>query len=137
MITLNKYTRTYLTAALGFAVLILLLIGVTALVNDEAKTNEPASASASKVSSIQITAIGFEPAAIKVKRGTKIIWTNSDKSAHQVVSNPHPLHTSLAELKSEILNHQQSYEYTADKTGSFNYHDEIDPTRNGQLEVIN
>lgn len=87
------------------------------------------------VAEVRITAQGFEPSVISVKKGTKITWVNDDDKMHQVVSNPHPSHEGLSGLKSEILNNEQTYEYTAGQTGSYGYHDEINPIINGTIEV--
>ncbi len=89
----------------------------------------------SATASISITAAGFEPAVLSVKKGTKIRWTNNDKAMHQVIANPHPSHDSLPGLKSEILNEGQTYEYVAGQSGSFGYHDEVNPTINATVEV--
>ena len=90
-----------------------------------------------RIAEIQITLTGFEPASISVKKGTKIIWTNTDEAMHQLASNSHPSHQDIPGLKSEILNNGQTYEYKADKSGSYGYHDEINPTLNGTIEVQN
>src|SRR6185437_12050418 len=84
---------------------------------------------------VNITNKGFEPATVVVHQGTTITWSNSDVSLHQVASNPFPKDDSLPSLKSEILNNNQTYQFTADKTGSFSYHDELRPTLNGTIVV--
>src|SRR5215218_8833168 len=56
---------------------------------------------------IHITKSGFEPATLSVKQGTKVIWTNSEDTLHQIAANPYPKGTSLPGLKSEILNNAQ------------------------------
>lgn len=84
---------------------------------------------------ISITSDGFVPATLVVKRGTTIIWTNTDTALHQIQANPHPTGASLPSLKSELLNAQQTYEYIAGTTGTFHYHDHVNPTSNGVIEV--
>ena len=90
---------------------------------------------AARTALVRITKTGFEPATISVKKGTKVIWTNTDSGLHQVASNPYPKDTDLPGLKSEILNNTQAYEYTANTTGTFSYHDQLNPTINGTLVV--
>ena len=87
------------------------------------------------IASVRITKDGFQPATLSVKQGTKIIWTNADGTMHQVAANPYPKGTDLTSLKSEILNNDQTYTYTADTVGSFGYHDQLAPTINGTLIV--
>jgi plastocyanin len=85
--------------------------------------------------SIMITSDGFEPATLAVEKGTRIIWTNSDTRPHQLQANPHPTGKSLPSLRSEILNNKQTFHYMANETGSFGYHDHLNPTINGNLDV--
>lgn len=87
------------------------------------------------VAVVYITNKGFQPGTIVVHQGTKVVWTNNDDTLHQVASNPFPKDDGLPSLKSEILNNDQTYQFTADKTGSFNYHDELRPTLNGTIVV--
>lgn len=110
--------------------LVLLVSFLIAAVMFDSKT-----ALAPVVAQITITKDGFIPAALSVEKGTKIVWTNTDSVQHQIQANPHPTGDSLPGLKSKVLNSNQTYEYTADTTGSFNYHDHLNPTANGTLEV--
>lgn len=116
------------------AIIALLLIStLIALVTKEDVKYPPVTQQ--PVAQIQITKNGFVPGTLVVKKGTKVVWTNTDGKMHQVQANPHPNGESLPSLKSEILNNTQTYEYTADTVGSFGYHDHLNPTTNGTLEV--
>ncbi len=139
---LKTYTRTRpnrskaLFAALLIAVIVLVSTIVTLLiltVRETPTTSPPQTTQAT--AEVSITKDGFVPAALSVKKGTKIIWTNSDGATHQLQANPHPTGKSLPGLKSEILNNKQTYSYTANKAGSFGYHDHLSPTMNGSLDV--
>ena len=85
--------------------------------------------------SVLITPAGFVPASLTIMQGTKVTWTNQDDKLHQVAANPHPAGTDLPGLRSEILNRTQTYTYTANKTGSFGYHDQLNPSVNGTIDV--
>ena len=117
-------------ALLAFVVFIALIVSVAAFVNQKQQ-----SAKGSRVAEVRITSKGFEPATLVVKSGTKITWTNDDKKPHQVVSNPYPKGGDLPNLRSEILNDDQTYTYTADKLGDFGYHDQLRPTINGTITI--
>lgn len=79
---------------------------------------------------------GFNPATIKVKAGTVVIWKSTDSESHRVVSNPHPTHGDLPGLDSKSnIGPDDTYSYTFDKVGTYKYHDELDPTRNGTVVV--
>lgn len=124
----KKKQRIYALAALGA---FLVLIGAVSLLAVSHKN----STSAERVAEIRITPKGFEPSTLTVKKGTKITWTNSDNTLHQVAANPYPTGKNLPGLKSEILNDAQQYTYVANKAGSFGYHDQLKPTVNGVIVI--
>lgn len=97
---------------------------------------EDSSEEFAKVAEVTITADGFEPATLLVEPGTKVIWTNTDDELHQVAANPHPTSEELPDLKSEILNEGQTYDFIAGQSGEFGYHDYQNPTTNGTLIVV-
>jgi len=85
---------------------------------------------------VQITADGFEPATLSVAPGTTVTWVNADDAPHQVASNPHPEHTDLSGLdSSQPIAAEQSYSFTFNETGTFGYHDHLQPTTNGMITV--
>lgn len=119
-----------LFASVGLLALLLISFLVAIFIQDDSEKTV-----STGVAQIQITKDGFLPATIAVDKGTKIIWTNSDKTTHQIQANPHPTGDSLPGLRSEILNSEQTYEYIADSPGTYGYHDHISPTTNGTIEV--
>ncbi len=77
---------------------------------------------------VEITEKGFVPATLQVKKGTIVTFTNNDKSAHQPAVDPHPSHDSLAGFDSQTkLEKGQSYSFFFDKTGTWTYHDHLNP----------
>jgi plastocyanin len=121
------------TVLLGFALLVVAVFGVTVITNHTNHTTSPKNEVA--VATVRITDHGFEPATLAVKVGTKVTWTSADHSLHQVVTNPFPVGGKPSNLKSAILNSDQTYTYVASTAGSFNYHDQMNPTVNGTLVV--
>ncbi len=90
-----------------------------------------------RVAKVTVTAGGFVPATLSITKNTKVIWTNGDNKLHRIQANPHPTGDSLPGLKSEVLANGHTYEYTFTKTGTYAYHDFINPTTNGTIEVHN
>lgn len=77
---------------------------------------------------VEISSNGFEPQTIKVKRGQTVMWLNSDSRPHQIASDPYPTNETLPSLNSEEpLAEGESYTATLDETGTFTYHDELNP----------
>ena len=139
---LRTYARTKPKQAIpliaGTALIALLLLSTLIAVvmqKDDTKPTQPVAVAEQRTAVVSITKDGFLPATINVQKGTKITWTNNDDKPHQLQANPHPTGESLPGLKSEIINNKQTYEYTADTAGTFGYHDQLNPTTNGTIQV--
>ncbi len=85
---------------------------------------------------VKITDKGFEPTSLTVKKGTVVIWKASGNTKPVVVAaNPYPTNDSLEGLKSEQLGSGAEYRYKFNESGTFNYHDNLNPTVNGTVIV--
>lgn len=115
-------------------ILLALVIGLFIYKNKHQNKNHPEQAQ-TPIAQIRITSKGFEPATLSAKPGTLIIWTNLDEHPHVVASNPYPKDDGLSGLKSGLLNNGQTYEFRANKSGTFGYHDDLSPTINGSLNI--
>jgi plastocyanin len=117
----NNKKRLILIAA-AVAVAILLISIVVMLISksgSDVDAEEP-------TASVKITDEGFVPATIKIKKGQDIAWVNNRESAHQVFADQ----SSAPGLDSaEPLTEGDSYIYTFEKTGTFNYYDPLDPSQ--------
>jgi amicyanin len=65
---------------------------------------------------VTIQGFAFAPAALTVKAGTTVTWTNQDADAHTVTSVG-----DTGPLGSAALNTGQSYSYTFTKAGTYKY----------------
>jgi len=79
---------------------------------------------------VTIKGFAFVPAAITVKAGTTVTWTNQDSDAHTVTSQ----HDS-GPLGSTALNTGQSYSYTFTKPGTYSYLCTIHPFMTATVTV--
>jgi plastocyanin len=84
---------------------------------------------------IQISASGFTPSKLTIKRGTTVVWQNADATPHIVASNPYPANDSLPGLRSKSIPTNGSYTFTPSAVGTINYHDDLTPTHNGVIVV--
>lgn len=130
-ITNKKYT------AIGLAVLLVLVVGLAVVLksnnNSKTKTNQ---AQEVRQATIQITAQGYLPQELTVKKGTEITWVNADSSPHKLVPNTAGTSTETNKgLESQDLGPGQSHTYTANTTGSYNYYDNANPTATGTITV--
>ena len=71
---------------------------------------------------ISLKNIMFDPKNIKISKGTKVTWTNSDSVSHYVNTDSHPAHTYILDMNSKELKQGDSYSYTFDKAGIYPYH---------------
>lgn len=108
-----------------FVVLISGCYGPSANVNttvvQSGETPAPGSAS-----SVEITNFAFNPATITVPRGTTVVWTNSDNTAHTVTGSG---------FDSGTLDPGQTFSRTFNNAGTFEYGCSIHPTMRGEIVV--
>jgi plastocyanin len=94
-----------------------------------APSNAPVSAVATN--SVSIKNFAFSPSRITVKPGTKVTWVNHDEDAHTVSFQ------SSLKVSSNPLQGNQSFSYTFEKPGTYNYICSIHPFMHGTVIVAN
>ena len=79
---------------------------------------------------VDIKGLAFKPSVIKIARGTKVTWTQSDSISHTVTSTiPGNV------LNSPVLSNGQTYSYTFNDDGTFEYICSIHPSMKGTVIV--
>ena len=79
---------------------------------------------------ITITNSSFNPSVLTIKAGTTVTWINKANGTMDVTSD-----NGL--FSSGNLSTGQSFNYTFDNTGTFQYHSSINPSITGQILVSN
>jgi amicyanin len=82
--------------------------------------NEPAE--------VKIDNFKFAPAPIKVKQGEVVTWVNHDDIPHSIV-------VSALQVHSHVLDSDQTFAYTFEKAGVYNYICGLHPFMKGQVVV--
>jgi amicyanin len=77
---------------------------------------------------VRIDGMRFEPATIKVKPGTTVTWVQNS-------SMPHTVNGGMDNMRSSTLYNGQSYSFTFDETGSFDYVCDFHPSMKGSVIV--
>ena len=99
----------------------------------ETQNNSQTTATSAQTSpqqySISIKSFAFSPAALNIKAGDTVVWTNEDSVAHTVTSD------SGSELDSQYLSRGQSYSHTFSAAGTFAYHCTPHPGMKGTIVV--
>ena len=65
---------------------------------------------------VSVTNYSFQPSVIKIKKGAKVTWKNSDGASHTVTSDQGTY------LDSPLLKQNETYEKIFDTSGVFRYH---------------
>ena len=80
-------------------------------------------------SAVKIDNFAFVPAAITVKAGTTVTWTNNDEEPHSVVSSEEPMRSPTLAGKANTFSH------TFSQPGRYAYNCGIHPFMHGTVEV--
>jgi plastocyanin len=75
---------------------------------------------------IAIQNFAFSPQTITVAAGTKVTWTNEDSAPHQIKSDT---------FNSNNLNTGESFSFTFDQVGTYDYICSIHPSMTGKIIV--
>jgi len=83
---------------------------------------------------------GVSPSPVKVKAGGSIKWVNNSSAKIQIGSDPHPTHTTNAQITGsqfviELAPGQSSDSVKVTKTGTWGYHDHLNPVVRGKVVV--
>jgi plastocyanin len=77
----------------------------------------------------------YYPSPLTITRGTMVVWTNKDSSLHTVTSGL-PEQGSVGDLfDSGIISPEETFSYTFDKPGTFDYSCTLHPFMHGQVIV--
>jgi plastocyanin len=129
METDNKHTNwPAFFLIIAFVVVVAVLVGFLYFNKQKEESNSSKKTTQSVVAAaVSITRDGFVPATIQIKKGNQVTWTNNDTNPHQVITDPHPSHTNLKNLDGDPLAAGESFTFTFEKTGTYGYHDEMNP----------
>lgn len=82
----------------------------------------------SNVIDVEIGDSSFKPETITIKKGTTVRWTQKDSAKHTVTSDD-------LSFSSELLSKSETWSYTFNEAGTFNYHCAIHPSMKGTVIV--
>ena len=134
----DKSASRTIKLVIGLLILLVIAALISLAINNNSskKTNNAAKSVTPRLAYVKISDAGFSPATLSVTKGTVVIWQAKDNSKTVVVaSNPYPSDNDLKSLKSTQLGSGASYRYQFNTTGTFNYHDDLNPTVNGSVVV--
>ena len=77
---------------------------------------------------VGITATGFSPPAVTIQNGDRVVWTNNDKTSHQIVADD-------GSFKSPVIQPGTKWDHVFTTAGTFPYHDAGQPAKHGTVVV--
>jgi amicyanin len=96
------------------------------------RTNPTTVVPAADANSVSISNYSFNPATLKVKKGTKVTWTNHDTARHDIVMDAGQAANGPS---SKLIGKDQTYSFTFDTVGTYKYHCSPHPYMKGTVEV--
>jgi len=110
------------------AVKIILVLFLVFFIAACGQTQEQSSAvEASDSASVEINNFQFIPDTVTIKRGGTVTWLQKDSVAHTV---------AIKDIEpSPVLNNGDTWSYSFDKTGNYNYICSIHPAMKGKIIV--
>lgn len=101
----------------------------------------PASAGEPPAPNIQVAEVdfngsAFSPSPVNIKINDWVFFKNKSQTDMWVASNPHPTHTDYPGFDSkQAIAPGGEYKFQFTKAGSWGYHDHLDPTIGGVVQV--
>lgn len=125
---------------IAIIVVALLVIGagVYFMVQQNSSTplsSSPAAETQAVMATITYTDSGYSPETTTVKTGQTIAIKNDSETQMQFDSDPHPIHTTNQELNVEIVEPGEVKTFTVTKTGTFGYHNHLNPSQTGKIII--
>lgn len=97
-------------------------------------TQATASPSATQsANTVTLTANGFSPTTITGKKGDTVSFVNKSGTVAQINSDSHPIHNLFPFLNLGRIADGQSLSVVIPQTGTFTYHNHLDPTERGTI----
>ena len=92
--------------------------------------------SGNQVFFVGITSLGFSPKTLEINQEDTVTWTNNAEASSWPASAVHPTHTIYPGFDAnKELEMGETYSFTFDKIGTWNYHDHLSPSRTGTIIV--
>ena len=85
------------------------------------------------IKNVTLASSGFDPKAVTVKAGTRVIWLNKSGGGATVNSAVHPTHQVYPPLNLGEFPDGSSVQLVFDKAGTYKYHNHLNPSQTGTV----
>lgn len=104
--------------------------------SSDSQTGDSNSSDEEVVATISYDGTTFSPSTTTIKAGQSVKVSNdSSDAALDFDSDPHPTHTNNPDLNAGDIEPGQSKTFSTDKTGTWGFHNHLDPSQHGELVV--
>jgi len=119
--------KTLLSIIIGVVILAILGFGIYFFTTSyQPTTKSSVGTETVTTNSVSIKNFAFDPADIKVAKGSTVTWTNNDAVNHELKSD---------QFQSQSLNPGDQFTFTFVNTGKVSYHCSIHPSMTGSVTV--
>jgi len=107
---------------------------------EQSETAVPENQPVAEAATVKYGDNGFEPATIRIKRGTTVNFVNNTEIPMYVASDPHPQHTAYPEFEAGVALQRfprpgENFSFTFDKAGTWSYHNHAQPDHMAVITV--
>lgn len=108
------------------------------------QSNQSSQATQNQQNVVTYSDSGFSPASLTVKKGDTVTFKNTASDNMRVASNPHPIHNGYPTTGGCVsstfdscnnITPGQSWSFKFDITGSWGYHNHLNPSEGGTIVV--
>lgn len=111
---------------IAYLVVAAILFAASALLLGSGLQDQTQSSSGDKTQTVLIRGFAFNPSNLTVERGTTVIWLNGDYLTYKIKSNG---------FESGNLNRGDTFSFTFNETGSYDYSEAANPDMKGRIAV--
>ncbi len=123
MISHNIQVKPFITKILILVLAILVMFSIFFVISCPSPSKTPTS-----TNEVEISNFSFKPEDITITAGTTVTWTNKDAATHTVTSDDEL-------FDSGNLSKGDTFQYTFNQTGTFDYHCTLHPNMKGKVIV--
>lgn len=105
-------------------------VNTDSIVVDSNKVAEATDASTTSVS-VDVSLFGFEPAVLKIDKGTTVVWTNTSTEDQTIIGSTE----SGESFASPVLTSGQSFSFKFEQDGTFEYYSTYNPALKATITV--
>jgi plastocyanin len=134
----NSKMRSLVVGMIGLLVVLLIVsLIATHYTKKTTPKNSSNTTSTLEPAQVDVTKTGFTPASIIIQKNQAVEWINQDTQPHQVNSDPYPTDNALKTFNEpETLNQNGTWDYVFSSSGTYTYHDNLNPYKYKGVVIV-